>query len=168
MLDFGIDNVRGGQYDELFFTKERHLQLKKKIGSRFDKCFNCLGNHRIRKCEKPIEIDEELNEMVQEILEGDSSGRILAKKLSQLTFRGWKDRSKRSGRRWAACSANADGTWWWIRAGRVRKLLHHLYSRRLLCSWILHVHLSGSHKIWRQKFEGFFQNWALKICNFYV
>jgi hypothetical protein len=88
MLDFGIDNVRGGQYDELFFTKERHLQLKKRIGSRFDMCFNCLGNHRIRKCEKPIEIDEELNEMVQEILEGDSSGRILAKKLSQLTFRG--------------------------------------------------------------------------------
>ncbi|CBY12538.1 unnamed protein product [Oikopleura dioica] len=74
MLDFGIDNVRGGQYDELFFTKERHLQLKKKIGNRFDKCFNCLGNHRIRKCAKTIEIDEELNEMVQEILEGDSSG----------------------------------------------------------------------------------------------
>ena len=84
MLDFGIENVRGGEFIELFFTKERTLKLKQLIAIRFDKCFNCLGNHRIKHCTKPIEVHEDLYELIDEIMAGDSSGTLLGKFLGEI------------------------------------------------------------------------------------
>ena len=74
MLDFGINNVRGSEYEELFFTRFRVNQIKEKIALKFEKCFNCLGNHRIKRCEKTIDVNDDLRELIDEILAGDSSG----------------------------------------------------------------------------------------------
>ena len=41
---------------------------------RFEKCFNCLGEHRVKRCEKSIDVSEDVREFVEEIIMGDSSG----------------------------------------------------------------------------------------------
>ena len=55
MLDYGIDNVRGGPYQDLVFEREDKLLVKMKIARQFDKCFNCLADHRVKRCEETIE-----------------------------------------------------------------------------------------------------------------
>jgi len=74
MLDFGIENVRGGEFGELFFTRERRNEIKERIAVKFEKCFNCLGNHRIKRCTKALDVNEDLKEFIDEIMDGDSSG----------------------------------------------------------------------------------------------
>jgi len=75
MLDFGIDNVRGGEFDEFIFTRERRNKIKELVALKFEKCFNCLGNHRIKRCEKTLDVNDDLRELIDEILAGDSSGK---------------------------------------------------------------------------------------------
>ena len=74
MLDFGISAVRGGEYEELFFTRERELKIKELVARHFEKCFNCLGNHWIKRCYKTLDVNEDMKEYIEEILAGDSSG----------------------------------------------------------------------------------------------
>merc|ERR1712150_274622 len=74
MLEYGIDNVRGGDYDDLVLDYDEKLEAKMKVARQFDKCFNCLGEHRVKRCTETIEVAAELEEFVEELIMGDSSG----------------------------------------------------------------------------------------------
>ena len=70
MLDYGIDNVRGGPYQDLILDRDEKLTIKMKIARHFDKCFNCLGDHRVKRCVETIEVCDELEEFVEELIMG--------------------------------------------------------------------------------------------------
>lgn len=74
MLEYGIDNVRGGDYDDLVLDHDEKLEAKMKVARQFDKCFNCLADHRVKRCTETIEVAAELEEFVEELIMGDSSG----------------------------------------------------------------------------------------------
>ena len=50
MQKYGIENVRGGSYSQVWLPKYQYMSLQRELHGATDKCFKCGGNHFVKDC----------------------------------------------------------------------------------------------------------------------
>ena len=62
MQKYGIENVRGGSYSQVWLPKDQFISLIRELNGANDRCFKCSGKHFIRDCPNRYYEDDESDE----------------------------------------------------------------------------------------------------------